>query len=133
MKSIELTDSHGASRGKQYLQFNECGQLSTMFCKQCYGYICDKCAKSHSTGFTKSHVLSEVTKHLIFPKCSEHDGKKIKMYCESCEVLGCNMCINLAHRNDALHKITTVVESALKKRNYIVESAYEIRANIKIV
>ena len=69
---------------------------SVGFCCQCLQGLCQPCSEYHKRNrsmhcHTVISLGTEVTREQLFPKkrpepsCSLHEGKKLKLYCSSCE------------------------------------------------
>ena len=90
------------------------------FCKDCGNFICDLCQMVHKKWPEySSHVIvnmddmkEDVVKHVVpkkeFKTCSQHQ-KKLKIYCETCQILICRDCIVGQHRPHTYQLVQEVV------------------------
>ena len=104
---------------------SHCEQPSSGRCVTCELFMCEKCIQSHNgyLGF-KDHVvltMEELSKPENQSKikgksyCKKHSGKKLKLYCETCEELICTYCVVFEHvRPD--HICSPLEEIAGRKR-----------------
>ncbi|XP_060568759.1 uncharacterized protein LOC132727338 [Ruditapes philippinarum] len=80
------------------------------FCVDCAEYLCGQCYKMH-TRFKafKHHVLQDNDKmpldsrksraqDVCVERCGNHPTKIVEYFCSSCDMLGCNVCITVSHR-----------------------------------
>ena len=84
---------------------------ATKFCKDCGKFICERCLEMHSDWeeFSNHEVVSmeqvqSNVKQLVPPKkvtlyCSQHQGKELELYCETCEELICLHCTVKKHKD----------------------------------
>ena len=108
-------------------------QQATSYCRDCGEFICAMCTTIHShwDDFAKHEVVAleqleskvkqlDVLKKVIL-YCSLHEGKKLKLYCETCEELICTHCTVKKHRDhqydlisDTFEKHKSEMEASLK-------------------
>ena len=79
-------------------------QSATNFCRDCGQFICETCSNTHREWKEISNhevvsiqQLQTNVKELLPPKkvtlyCSQHKGKELELYCETCEELICFHC-----------------------------------------
>ena len=79
-------------------------QSATNFCRDCGQFICETCSNTHREWKEISNhevvsiqQLQTNVKELLPPKkvtlyCSQHKGKELELYCETCEELICLHC-----------------------------------------
>ncbi len=104
---------------------SHCQQLSVGRCVTCELFMCEECFGPHNEyrGF-KDHVVLTM-EELPRPEnrskikgksyCKKHSGKKLKLYCETCEELICTYCVVFEHvRPD--HVCSPLDEIAERKR-----------------
>ena len=104
---------------------SHCQQPSVGRCVTCELFMCEKCLQSHNgyVGF-RDHVVLTM-EELSRPEnrskmkgksyCKKHSGKKLKLYCETCEELICTYCVVFEHvRPD--HVCSPLEEIAERKR-----------------
>ncbi|XP_072044603.1 E3 ubiquitin-protein ligase TRIM33-like [Amphiura filiformis] len=84
-------------------QCEELDKPAVVYCQDCMHYLCESChnihtawkAMKHHTVLTVADILSEeascVDEHTY---CSEHDNEETKFYCETCDKLVCEDCID---------------------------------------
>jgi hypothetical protein len=80
------------------------------FCIDCSEYLCGQCYKAH-TRFKafKHHMLQDKSmmpldsrksraQDVCVERCDKHPTKIVEYFCRSCDMLGCNVCITVNHR-----------------------------------
>ena len=90
-------------------------QPASCRCLTCELFLCDGCLKEHNSvlenwpGFKKIPCSVLSTDELTKPEnqskikasrilhCSEHEGKKLKFYCETCKKVICRYCMDFDH------------------------------------
>ena len=105
------------------------GGAATAFCRQCAGFICDKCTESHHRmKVFANHEVSTleelkgggqiiITKPPPPPTCKIHE-EQAKIYCFDCKTLICRDCIVFDHKDhkcDFVKTATPVVKKELQK------------------
>ena len=104
---FEIQDALKKVRDPQKVQCEKCTKTTrnaTNFCRDCGKFICEKCTEIHSEWeeISKHKVVSveqiqSNVKQLVPPKkvtlyCSQHEGMKLDLYCETCGELICLHC-----------------------------------------
>ena len=56
--------------------------------------------------------------------CSEHEGMKVELYCEKCNVVVCGTCTVTSHKSHPVHEAS---EEVKKRRHKIVENVRDFR------
>ena len=83
------------------------GDPATVRCVICCHFLCDVCKQANRRGnVTKDHKLMSLEEvkskgpaAMSRPSfCSTHDGKRKKLFCESCEEIICRDCTMVDHR-----------------------------------
>ena len=114
------------------------------FCRQCAGFICDECMRSHRRMKTfaghKATTLEDLRKggarnipmigQLPRPTCGVHE-KKLKLYCFDCSTLICRDCIIFDHKD---HKCEFVKKAASEVKGKLMTNLVrlkEIKANLQ--
>lgn len=110
----------------------EVGQqaIAEGYCVDCPEYLCEKCYQSHyKHNAFKHHMLldakampkdSASRKTLVdvcVEKCSVHPTKVTEFFCETCDTLGCHVCVTLDHRQCAELKHIPEIAKNFEKLN----------------
>ena len=86
-----------------------CDKTAIAHCMKCELFMCETCLEFHGSwpAFVKHTVLwiSELTEataknHAMLrgkPRCSKHESKVLKFYCQTCEKLVCRYCMDFDH------------------------------------
>ncbi|XP_038055945.1 E3 ubiquitin-protein ligase TRIM71-like [Patiria miniata] len=103
-------------------------------CMDCKHYLCQECQKAHNrlaslrthkiVALTELPVESQEitdTELKIVPKCREHPDQDLCLYCNSCEVLICNECTNIDHK-ESMHSHVSIDEAFNKCKQEVNES-----------
>ena len=111
---FEIQEALDKMKEPQKVRCEKCTKTSrtaTKFCRDCGKFICEKCSEMHSEWeeFSEHEVVSieqvqSNVKQLVPPKkvslyCSQHQGKELDLYCETCEELICLHCIVKKHKD----------------------------------
>ena len=109
---------------------------ATTFCARCKQGMCTSCAGKHSTmSASKSHYVYTMGSPLKLQRwamserveCTQHAGKLVKIYCQTCEVPGCLVCLKAHHGHD----VQSLVTAANAKRQELIANKTLIYAMIK--
>ena len=103
---------------------------SVGFCCQCLQGLCQPCSEYHNRNrSTHCHTVislgTEVTREQLFlskrpaPSCSLHEGKRLKLYCSSCECLVCQGCTTTDAHKDHIKSIEMPQIKASSEREKI--------------
>ena len=114
------------------------------FCRQCAGFICDECMRSHQRMKTfaghKVTTLEDLRKggarnfSIIGqpprPTCKAHK-KKLKLYCFDCSTLICRDCIIFDHKEHKCEFVKKAVSDVKSKLMRNLTRLKEIEANLQ--
>ena len=104
---FEIQDTLKKVKDPQKVQCEKCTKTTRNainFCRDCGKFICENCTEMHSEWeeYSKHDVVSmeqiqSNVKQLVPPKkvtlyCSQHEGMKLDLYCETCGELICLHC-----------------------------------------
>ena len=106
-------------------------------------FICDPCDSSHtSTIFTRNHKREQQNninslnerglENLKKRECSKHPSELICGYCLECCAFVCLCCVLDPHVKHK-EKVKTLEESALKKRDEVVEIGSGLKKRLKVI
>ena len=106
---IEIQDALKKVKDPKKVQCEKCTvttRTATNFCRDCGEFICEKCTETHrewNEMISMEQIQSNV-KQLVPPKkvtlyCSQHEGKELDLYCETCGELIYLHCIVKKHRD----------------------------------
>ncbi|XP_060579034.1 transcription intermediary factor 1-beta-like [Ruditapes philippinarum] len=71
------------------------------FCEECFEYLCGTCIKYHKI-YIKSHTIKDndnMPQDFCLQKCSVHQDKLVKFYCQDCKKFACTECKTQDHGN----------------------------------
>ncbi|XP_045202942.2 uncharacterized protein LOC123556356 [Mercenaria mercenaria] len=101
------------------------------FCVDCQEYLCKECCDYHKKlKVLQSHVLQDINtiskttykakgKRICEEKCSSHSDRVIEFFCQSCDQLGCTICITTQHNKcSSLHHIPDIVAELKETDEY---------------
>ena len=128
---------------KQSVTCESCAKLPAIsFCKSCIEYICEDCVKAHqamrmfrghsvvSIESLRTSMATSKVSALPVPaqklKCTKHEGKSLKLYCNTCDKLICRDCIVIDHSG---HKYAFVPDAASCCKTLITQKASSL-ANV---
>ena len=89
---------------------------SDIYCEQCRVYFCKKCISIHNgIGNNSYHSLikNESKSKILKYKCSYHNNEQIDFYCENCNQLICNQCLNENHKLHNIIRINNFISNAI--------------------
>ena len=108
--------------------------IASKFCQQCKKLMCDKCTEMHENwGDFNDHVLLGIdefkgeAKVLSTRKtlhCEIHPTKKLKIYCNTCTKLICNICVASVHKD---HSHEYIEESFPRHKEELVSSLAQFK------
>ena len=113
------------SRNIQCEKCTKSSRTATSFCRDCGKFICELCCDIHSQWkeFSKHKLVSmkqlqstvKELSHRQQPKsrtlyCSQHKGKELELYCETCEELICLLCTVKKHKDHQYDLVEDIFE-----------------------
>ncbi|XP_038055949.1 tripartite motif-containing protein 45-like [Patiria miniata] len=106
-------------------------------CMDCKHYLCQECQKAHNrmavlmmkdhkiVALTEldveSEEITEDTELKKVPKCFKHPDQDLCLYCNSCEVLICNECTNIDHK-ESIHSHISIDQAVSRCKQEVNES-----------
>ena len=122
----------------------KCKQKSTAigFCRDCGKLVCDKCTEMHQAWeeYTNHQIVPIQDVHadaanLIPPKkkvlyCPKHKGKKLKIYCETCNELICSNCTVRLHQG---HHCDVISDTFPKHKKEILDQLEPVKHHLATV
>ena len=120
----------------------QCEKHAIAHCMKCELFMCETCLEFHGSwpAFAKHTVLSmsELTKaasknHAMLrgkPRCSKHESKVLKFYCQTCEKLVCRYCMDFDHAKQN-HPCIPAEDVANEKTQSFKTSVDSIEDNLK--
>ena len=134
--------------GNRHASCDRCNSSDAdRYCKQCAKFLCQPCLLVHNEWMTDHETLSldEVVntayqlpqaKSEAISNCTQH-SEPLKVYCETCEELICQLCTVKKHRDhdydvvgDAFAKHKLAIESSLQPLNQKIHRLAEALANL---
>ena len=131
-----------ASRSISHMGCENCRQrVAVATCLHCteHTFLCQNCADIHCSvrgfrnhqiqvfksmpGFKIHQLLQEDAKDSL-KRCEIHGNEEIKLYCNSCQMLMCQLCVFLGHRE---HKMQLLKEAAVEHRKELCQPIQEFR------
>ncbi|KAL5011680.1 hypothetical protein ScPMuIL_010231 [Solemya velum] len=110
-------------------------------CLDCEHFLCAVCSSAHlrqrgtndhklvNLKIYDTHRMSAMTSDCL--KCQIHPSEKVKMYCESCEVLACRKCVMTKHHDHVCNFISDIQESEIKKINRVLTEVEPLVDSLK--
>lgn len=146
---FEIQEAFERTKLSQDVQCEKCTKSSRnaiSFCRDCGQFICELCCDIHSQWkeFSKHEVVSikqlqSVTmkelSHGQPPKsrtlyCSQHKGKELDLYCDTCEELICLLCTIKKHKD---HQYDLVEDTFEKHKAEITSSLEPLDGHLSTV
>ena len=115
---------------------------ATSYCRDCGEFICSMCTEVHAQwGMFAKHELvpldhfEKKVKRLDSLKkvplyCSLHEGKKLKLYCETCEELICTNCTIKKHKD---HQYDLVSDTFEQQKAEITASLEPVEMQLETI
>ena len=115
---------------------------ATSYCRDCGEFICSMCTEVHAQwGMFSKHELvpldhfEKKVKRLDSLKkvplyCSLHEGKKLKLYCETCEELICTNCTIKKHKD---HQYDLVSDTFEQQKAEITASLEPVEMQLETI
>ena len=144
---FEIQDALKKVKDPQKVQCEKCTKTTrnaTNFCRDCGEFICEKCTEMHSEWkeLSKHEVVSmeqiqSNVKQLVPPKkvtlyCSQHEGMKLDLYCETCGELICLHCTVNKHCRPE-HKYDLVGDTFARHKAEITTSLEPVEKQLGVV
>ena len=144
---FEIQDALKKVKDPQKVQCEKCtitARNATNFCRDCGEFICEKCTEMHREWkeLSKHEVVSmeqiqSNVKQLVPPKkvtlyCSQHEGMKLDLYCETCGELICLHCTVNKHCRPE-HKYDLVGDTFERHKAEITTSLEPIEQQLGVV
>ena len=144
---FEIQDTLKKVKDPQKVQCEKCTKTTrtaTDFCRDCGKFICEKCTEIHSEWeeMSKHEVVSmeqiqSNVKQLVPPKkvtlyCSQHEGMKLDLYCETCGELICLHCTVNKHCRPE-HKYDLVGDTFERHKAEITASLEPVEQQLGVV
>ena len=144
---FEIQDALKKVKDPQKMQCEKCtitARNATNFCRDCGEFICEKCTEMHREWkeLSKHEVVSmeqiqSNVKQLVPPKkvtlyCSQHEGMKLDLYCETCGELICLHCTVNKHCRPE-HKYDLVGDTFERHKAEITTSLEPIEQQLGVV
>ena len=142
---FEIQDALKKVKDPQKVQCEKCTKSTrpaTDFCRDCGEFICEKCTEMHREWkeLSKHEVVSmeqiqSNVKQLVPPKkvtlyCSQHEGMKLDLYCETCGELICLHCTVKKHKD---HQYDLVGDTFEKHKAEITTSLEPVEEQLSVV
>ena len=112
---FEIQEAFERIKESQNIQCEKCtksSRIATSFCRDCGKFICELCCDIHAQWkeLSKHEVVNikqlqvKELSHTQRPKshtlyCSQHEGKELEFYCETCDELICLLCTVKNHKD----------------------------------
>ena len=115
---------------------------ATGFCRDCGKLVCDKCTELHQTWeeYTNHQIIpiqdvQADAANLIPPKkkvlyCPKHKGKKLKIYCETCNELICSNCTIRLHQG---HHYDVISDTFPEHKREILDQLEPVKHHLATV
>ena len=135
---FEIQEAFERTKVSKNIQCEKCTKTSKpaiSFCRDCGKFICELCCDIHSQWkeFSKHEVVSmkqlplatmKELSHAQLPRshtlyCSQHKGKELDLYCDTCEELICLLCTVKKHKD---HQYDLVEDTFEKHKEEITSS-----------
>ena len=144
---FEIQDALKKVKDPQKVQCEKCtitARNATNFCRDCGEFICEKCTEMHREWkeLSKHEVVSmeqiqSNMKQLVPPKkvtlyCSQHEGMKLDLYCETCGELICLHCTVNKHCRPK-HKYGLVGDTFERHKAEITTSLEPVEKQLGVV
>jgi len=120
-RTVSVTSEDHWMLGSEEVSDEQCQSCSNVgeviiaqgYCVDCGEFFCGKCCRQHKMfNVTKTHVIKDISdvdiearesrlakENIKFVKrCSVHTSDFIKLYCLTCNTLGCSVCMATEHR-----------------------------------
>ena len=142
---FDIRDAFEKVKEPEKVQCAKCinvAQTATSYCRDCGEFICAMCTKVHAHWgmFAKHEVVpldqfEKKVKQLDCLKrvplyCSLHEGKKLKLYCETCEELICTNCTVKKHKD---HQYDLVSDTFEQQKAEITASLEPVEMQLETI
>ena len=112
--------------------------IASFYCVECKQKICDDCCKRHKkSNFLKDHScvdfknvedLDEFYKKFVNGVCTNHEGEKIKLYCNDCFAAICLVCYAENHHQ---HNCQAIYKATDSCREFLNSKVIELDGYLK--
>ena len=140
---FEIRDTLTKAKEPHKTQCEKCKKsTATGFCRDCGKFVCEKCTEMHKAWedlathqiVTMQDIQAD-TATLIPPKkkaiyCPKHKGKKLKIYCETCNELICSNCTIRLHQG---HQYDIVSDTFQKHKQEIADQLEPVKHHLDTV
>ena len=113
---VEIDSYQKMIKAGEPVSCGRCGNLATVSCGECVLVLCLECEQDHQRCYdTKHHVLTPLSEvnDLTLPhkimECSKHI-KKLKLFCQSCDMMICRDCTINDHNLHNIHLIDDIIK-----------------------
>ena len=142
---FDIRDAFEKVKEPEKVQCAKCikvAQTATSYCRDCGEFICAMCTKVHAHWgmFAKHEVVpldqfEKKVKQLDSLKkvplyCSLHEGKKLKLYCDTCEELICHNCTVKKHKD---HQYDLVSDTFEQQKAEITASLEPVEMQLETI
>lgn len=99
------------------------------YCKNCAEHLCEECYRTHrKPAPLRGHILLDSSQmpqikgpmpdQGIMVTCAVHDGESIKYLCSNHNIFGCDLCVDINHRNCKTININDVAHDFQSSQEY---------------
>ena len=134
------------------MNFERCGEQTSMYCLKCELFICDSCEQSHSSNiFSRNHKREnqqnqqqqegrrnqqqendEGLESLKKKHCLTHPSENLSGFCFECSLFVCMECVLGVH-DEHRQNVYSLEESVLRKRNEILKIGVGLEKRLEFV
>ena len=115
-------------------------EQATGYCKQCSRFFCQICIDKHNAWLTSHQILGvedvATTASKLVPlkeqptmECSSH-GEPMKVYCDTCDKLICQLCTVKHHRD---HECDAITDAFPRHQQQIVDSLQKVKKKLAAI
>ena len=115
-------------------------EQATGYCKQCSRFFCQICIDKHNAWLTSHQILGvedvATTASKLVPlkeqptmECSSH-GEPMKVYCDTCDKLICQLCTVKHHRD---HECDAITDAFPRHQQQIVDSLEKVKKKLAAI
>ena len=113
--------------------------IAIKFCQQCKIMMCEKCTETHQMwgGFKDHQIIDidDVNADTLTPvkkilRCTKHNDKKLKIYCETCSELICTDCTIRLHK---MHDYDLIKDVFPKHKEELVSTLGPLKRKLQKV
>ncbi|XP_056015627.1 uncharacterized protein LOC130053071 [Ostrea edulis] len=105
------------TQGQHVVECNICEQPVSFFCRRCVVNLCDPCVPVHlriksKTGHDVVDYASRDDVHT--PTCDFHPLNECSLYCQTCDVPICLVCVSIKHKSHEMSELSEQIEELMK-------------------